>query len=167
MNIEIRPLEVRDAYYSWALRKNDELWKYMQSDSPYPPTLETEIAYNEGVIQRDDIRVFSIFDGDTYLGFISLKCIHDGCCELSYCIMRTEYWGKRVLSSATRKVLEYAFCSLDLDVVVVYVNPDNVASWKNVRNKGFFIVGDSYIEKDVKRLELTKTKWTRLNLLSE
>lgn len=167
MNIQIRPLEVHDAKESWFLRGNDLLWKYMQCDSPYPPTLETELEYNENVISRDDIVVFSIFDKDVYLGYIALKCINDGCCELSYCIMRTDYWGKGVLSNATRQVLKYAFYVRDLDLVVVFVNPDNVASWKNVRNKGFFVVGDSYIAENVKRLELTRTKWKRLNQKSE
>lgn len=167
MSIFIKPLEVRDAHDSWALRKNDALWKYMQCDSPYPPTLETELQYNEDMIRKKDIKVFSIFDSATYLGYISIKCIHDGCCELSYCILRTEYWGKGVLSEATRKVLKYAFLDLDLDIVVVYVNPENIASWNNVRHKGFFIVGDSYIDEKVKRLEITKTRWKRLNLQSE
>lgn len=48
------------------------------------------------------------------------------------------------------------------DMVYLYINPKNVASYRNAINKHFVRVGSSFIKPEVERLEMTRTGWEKV-----
>lgn len=76
--------------------------------------------------------------------------------------MRQDLWGLGIMSKATLLALQYAYGCLKLDLVYLYINPKNVASYRNAINKHFVRVGSSFIKPEVERLEMTRTGWEKV-----
>lgn len=162
MKIEITPITERFAKDSWKLRNNPALWKYMESEAPIPATLESETAYLKAASINPYNDMFAILANGEFVGYITLKNIAYGAAELSYCVMRLDLWGDGVVSCATLLILQYAYEELKLDLVYLYINPKNVASYSNAINKHFVRVGSSFINPEVERLEMTRTGWEKV-----
>lgn len=162
MKIEITPINECFAKDSWRLRNNPVLWKYMESEAPIPATLESETAYLKSVSINQCNDMFAILADGEFAGYITLKNIAYGAAELSYCVMRQDLWGDGVVSCATLLALKYAYEELGLDLVYLYINPKNVASYSNAINKHFVRVGSSFINPEVERLEMTRTGWEKV-----
>lgn len=161
MSVSLKHINMSYAEIMHHLRKDESLWIYMDSDLPLSSTLQDEIDYLKSMQYHPYHRMFAIMYDGIFVGYITLKNIAFGTAELSYCIMDKEFWGKGILSIATLRTLRYAFTILDLDMVYVYVNPENIASYKNVANKRFVRIGSSFIKPEVERLEMTKTGWKK------
>lgn len=162
MNIEIVPMTECFARDSWELRNNPALWKFMESEAPIPATLESETEYLKVASSNPHNEMFAILADGEFAGYITLKNIAYGAAELSYCIMRQDLWGDGIVSHATLLALRYAYEELMLDLVYLYINPKNVASYRNAINKHFVRVGSSFINPDVERLEMTRTGWEKV-----
>lgn len=162
MKIEITPITEHFAKDSWKLRNNPALWKYMESEAPIPATLESETAYLKAASLNPCNDMFAILADGNFAGYITLKNIAYGASELSYCVMRQDLWGDGIVSCATLLALQYAYEELKLDLVYLYINPKNVASYSNAINKHFVRVGSSFINPEVERLEMTRTGWEKV-----
>ena len=162
MNVYITPITEHFAIDSWRLRNNPELWKFMDCDAPFPATLESEIEYLKSASDDPHNDMFAIIANGKFAGYIALKNIAYGAAELSYCIMRQDLWGNGVASRATLLALRHAYEVLRLDLVYLYINPKNVASYRNAVNKHFVRVGSSFIKPEVERLEMTRTGWEKV-----
>lgn len=162
MKIEITPMTEHFARDSWKLRNNPALWRFMESEAPTPATLESETKYLRATSDNPRNDMFAILADGEFAGYITLKNIAYGAAELSYCIMRQELWRKGVASCATLLALRYAYEELRLDLVYLYINPKNVASYSNAVNKHFVRVGSSFINPEVERLEMTRTGWEKV-----
>lgn len=159
MKVKIVPMTEHFAKDSWELRNNPSLWRYMDSAAPFPATLESETEYLKSLQYDSKNEVFAILADGKFAGYIALKNIITGTAELSYCIMRQDLWGKGIVSSATILAVQYAFGELELDMVYLYINPKNIASYSNAINKRFVRAGSSFIKPEVERLEMTRTRW--------
>lgn len=162
MNVEITPIDGHFAKFSWHLRNNPDLWEYMESDAPVPATLESETEYLKNAAIDPKNPMFAILADNEFAGYVALKNVAYGAAELSYCIMRQDLWGLGITSKATFLALRYAYECLRLDLVYIYINPRNVASYRNAINKHFVRVGSSFIKPEVERLEMTKTGWEKV-----
>lgn len=162
MKVEITPMTERFAKDSWRLRNNPALWRYMDCDAPLPATLESETAYLETASKDTHNDMFAIMADGKFAGYITLKNIAYGAAELSYCIMRKDLWSKGIAGKATLLALQYAYEVLGLDLVYLYINPKNVASYRNAVGKHFVRVGSSFIKPEVERLEMTRTGWEKV-----
>mgnify|MGYP005941341193 CR=1 FL=1 len=162
MKVEITPITENFAKESWKLRNNPELWKFMDCDAPLPATLESETEYLKAASNDQHNKMFAVVVDGEFAGYITLKNIAYGAAELSYCIMRQDLWGKGFVSKATLLVLQYAYEELRLDLVYLYINPKNTASYRNAINKHFVRVGSSFIKPEVERLEMTRTGWEKV-----
>lgn len=162
MKVNIVPMTDDFAKDSWMLRNNPELWRFMDSEAPIPATLESETKYLKSAFDDPHNNMFAIIANDEFAGFVTLKNIAYGAAELSYCIMRQDLWGNGIASKATLLALQYAYEELRLDLVYLYINPANVASYKNAINKHFVPVGNSFIKTEVERLEMTRTGWEKV-----
>lgn len=80
------------------------------------------------------------------IGIINLHNVDEVCqsAETSY-ILSPEYWGKGVMTEALKRVLEFAFESLELNYVQADVFAGNTASEKVLKKCGMRLEG---IEKD-------------------
>ena len=159
MLVRIEPISKEHAKYSWHLRQNEEVWKYMKCDSPFPSTLESEEDYYEKMTHDRWDKMFAIIADEEFVGCVKLKNIGNGAAELSYYVLRTDIWGRGIGYKATMECMKYAFEELGLDLVYRYVNPKNKGSWSIAMKQKCVRVGISLINPDVERLETTKTKW--------
>ena len=162
MNVEITPIDEHFAKFSWVLRNNPDIWEYMDSDAPVPATLESETEYLKNAAIDSKNPMFAILADNEFAGYVMLKNVAYGAAELSYCIMRQDLWGLGIMSKATLLALQYAYGCLKLDLVYLYINPKNVASYRNAINKHFVRVGSSFIKPEVERLEMTRTGWEKV-----
>jgi len=80
-----------------------------------------------------------------------------GCCGLRPCNagarvyelgfhLRSKFWGKGIALEAARRVIQYAFDSLNADDIFAGHHPDNIGSKKVLVKLGFVYVGDEYYE---------------------
>lgn len=160
MKVSIRPIEIEDAEVSWRLRSNPKLvWEFMKCDPPLPASLCKEIQFISNVLNDEMTKMFAILADDLFVGWCSLKNIANGAAELSYCIMNIEMRGKGIGTEAVRKVVDYGFCSLGLDLIYRYVDKRNIPSVKMTQGQKFAPVGISYLNENVERFEMTKTGW--------
>lgn len=162
MKIEITPMAERFAKDGWKLRNNPALWKFMKSEAPIPATLESETKYLRAAFNNPRNNMFAILANGEFAGYITLKNTACGAAKLSYCIMRQDLWHKGVVSRATLLILQYAYEELKLDLVYLYVNPKNIASYSNAINKHFVRAGISFVNSEVERLEMTRTGWEKV-----
>lgn len=58
--------------------------------------------------------------------------------------------------------MEIGFEELSLDLLYIWVNSDNIASFRVARSLGFYSVGLSCTNTNVHRLEMTKTVWKEM-----
>lgn len=141
MEVTIRSQRVSDAEYSWRMRKDRELWKYAICETPYTPlSLESETKFYKEQIDHNDCIRFAILVDGVYVGNVFIDRINHsayGYGELHTHILNKNYWGKGIGYECNRLILEYAFRVAKMKGVYQYVNPRNIANWKNALKLGF------------------------------
>ena len=106
--------------------------------------------------QKDNINIdFAITDEkDNWVGTVSLKDINFDKKEAEYAIITSkEVHGKGYSQKATKEILKYAFETLKLDKVYLYVSVNNIRANKFYQKFGFIFdrceknglkIGDTY-----------------------
>nr|WP_317357351.1 GNAT family protein [uncultured Tyzzerella sp.] len=56
-------------------------------------------------------------------------------------VLSKKYWGKGIMTEVVKKILEYAFLNLNLDIISVSHFTDNIASKKVIIKNGFIYEG--------------------------
>lgn len=163
MSIEIKPISKEFAKDTWALRNNPDLWKFTKCDTPLPATLESEEQCYIFLSQSKSNRMFAVVVNGLAVGAVTLKQIGFGTAAIGYYNLRTDLWGKGIMKEAVRKAMRIGFEQLNLDMMYLYINPENIASWNLARSLGFYSIGLSFTDKNIHRLEITKTVWKTTN----
>lgn len=70
---------------------------------------------------------------DTFRPTVNSKC-------LGY-VLSKDYWGKGIMTEVVKKVLEYGFCTLNLDIIAVSHFEDNIASKRVIEKNNFTYEG--------------------------
>jgi diamine N-acetyltransferase len=111
-----------------------------------------ERRYLEGLIASPDDRVFSVFDGEAYVGQCSVNQIYwparNG---RLFLVIRRELQGRGYGSSALRRLVDLAFTELDLHKLWLIVRRDNRDAQSLYLRLGFDFEGvlrDEYRVKD-------------------
>ncbi len=162
MEVKIEPISRKHAKDTWSFRNNPMLWKYTKCDTPLPATLESEEQCYIFRSQSKTNRMYAIITGDSCVGTVSLKQIGYGTAAIGYYNLRTDLWGKGIVKQAVRKAMQIGFEQMNLDMLYLYVNPNNTASWNLARSLGFYSVGLSLTDKNIHRLEMTKSVWKKI-----
>lgn len=165
MEVIIRPQRVSDAEYSWKMRKDKDVWKFAICESPYSPlSLKSETGFYKEQIERSDCIRFAIIADNTYVGNVFIDRINNsayGFGELHTHILNKEFWGKGIGYECNRLILEYAFRIAKMKGVYQYINPCNVAAWKNALKLGFKDIGVSYVRPNVHTFTIKKEQWIK------
>lgn len=161
MKVEIKPISKEFAKDTWSFRNNPMLWKYTKCDTPLPATLESEEQCYIFRSQSTTNRMYAIIYDNHAVGAVTLKQIGFGTAAIGYYNLRTDLWGKGIIKDAVKKVMQIGFEQLNLDLLYIWVNSDNTASWHIARSLGFYSVCLSFTDKNVHRFEMTKTVWKR------
>jgi RimJ/RimL family protein N-acetyltransferase len=156
-SIFLRPLVIADAMTSFQWRNNPEVWKFTPFRPGAPITAEMETKWLSEILLREDQKRFAICLSETerHIGNVQLINIADGEAEFHLFIAEMEYWGKGIGGEATALILDYAFNTLQLDKVVLDVNPENSGAIAIYKKMGFKETGngDRFI-----RMELHRNK---------
>lgn len=165
MEVTIRPQRVSDAELSWQMRKDKEIWKYAICESPYSPlSLESETMFYQEQIECGDCIRFAVLADNIYVGNVFIDRISSsayGFGELHTHILNKEFWGKGIGYECNRLILEYAFRIAKMKGVYQYINPGNVAAWKNALKLGFDDIGISSINSNVHSFGIKREQWIK------
>ena len=162
MEVTIRPQKVSDAELSWKMRKDKDIWKFAICESPYHPlSLESETEFYRKQIERDDCVRFAILSDGIYVGNVFIDNILDGVGELHTHILNKPYWGHGIGYECNRLILDYAFRIAKMKGIYQYINPDNVAAWKNALKLGFKDLGSPAIRPTTHTFTIKKEQWIK------
>lgn len=162
MEVTIRPQRISDADYSWKMRKDKDIWKHAICESPYSPlSLESETDFYREQIERDDCIRFAILADSIYVGNVFIDNILGGTGELHTHILNKAFWGKDIGYECNRLILEYAFRTAKMEGVYQYINPSNIAAWKNALKLGFNDIGTSSVRPNVHIFTLKREQWIK------
>lgn len=139
MEINIRPLEEKDAYVSAKWRNDKEIWKFTGSKPDRKITKKIERKWILEVLQRRNEKRFAICvgSGKKYIGNVQLTDITKKTAEYHIFIGDKKYWGKGIATNVTKKIIDYAFKELNLLQVYLHVNKENLAAIKAYTKCGF------------------------------
>jgi len=143
--IILRKLSVDDAAALSRLADNKNIWDNMRDIFPHPYTLKDAFQFIEMVSSEDPQLTFAIEYDGYFAGMISLikqPDVYRKSAELGFWIGE-EYWGKKIVSTATKKLIDYAVNNLDLNRIFARVFEYNKASMKVLKNNGFIEEGIS------------------------
>lgn len=167
MNIEIKKISPAYAKDTWKFRDNPRLWQYTKCDTPLPATLESERQCYLFRSQSKSNRMYAILYNGMMVGAVTLKQIGFGTAAIGYYNLRTDLWGKGITKEAVRLVMKVGFEELKLDLLYIWVNSNNVASWKLARCLGFYSVGLSFTDTNVHRFEMTRTVYNSMRVINK
>lgn len=165
MEIMIRPQRVSDAELSWKMRKDKDVWKYAICESPYSPlSLESETTFYQEQIESSSCLRFAVLADGIYVGNVFIDRIND-CAhkfgELHTHILNKPYWGHGIGYECNRLILEYAFRIAKMKGIFQYINPSNIAAWKNALKLGFNDIGTSSVRPIVHIFTLKREQWIK------
>lgn len=165
MEVTIRSQRVSDAELSWKMRKDKEIWKYAICESPYSPlSLESETMFYQEQIESSSCLRFAVLADGIYVGNVFIDRIND-CAhkfgELHTHILNKPYWGHGIGYECNRLILEYAFRIAKMKGVYQYINPGNVAAWKNALKLGFNDIGTSSVRPNVHTFIIKREQWIK------
>ena len=140
-SIYIRPLRVNDAKTSFKWRNNPKIWELTGSKPDREITASVEDAWIKSVLKNSNESRFAIciVGSDRYIGNVQLTGITKYKAEFHIFIGEIEYWGKGFGSQATRLILNFAFKSLKLRQVYLFVKVGHTAAIKLYEKCGFVI----------------------------
>lgn len=141
--VYIRPLVLKDAKTSYRWRNDPDIWTYTESKPDRIISPEIEEEWLKGKLSKvGEIRfAICLEENDQYIGNIQLLDIDDDKATYHIFIGEKSFWGKGISQSATKLILTYAFSELNLEKVLLEVNPLNVPAWKAYQKIGFAAVG--------------------------
>lgn len=165
MEVTIRPQRVSDAELSWKMRKDKDVWKYAICESPYSPlSLESESNFYREQIERSDCIRFAVLADNIYVGNVFIDRISHSAHkfgELHTHILNKPYWGHGIGYECNRLILEYAFRIAKMKGVYQYINPNNVAAWKNALKLGFKDLGSLDIRPTTHTFGIKREQWIK------
>lgn len=165
-NVIIERLLPYHAKDTWELRNNSSLWEFTECETPLPATLQSEQqAYLFYTQQKNNMR-YAVMYEDRCVGVVSLKQIGYGTAAIGYYILDKSLHGKGICTEAVKQLMKIGFEELNLDLLYIWVNSDNVPSFRVAQKLGFYSVGLSSTKSCVHRFEMTKAVWrNRINEL--
>ncbi|MDR2235300.1 MAG: GNAT family N-acetyltransferase [Chryseobacterium sp.] len=143
--IVLRKLSADDATALSRLADNKNIWDNMRDIFPHPYTLKDAQQFIGMVAAEDPQMSFAIEYNGHFAGMISLirqPDVYRKSAEIGFWIGE-EYWGKKIVSISTQKLIDYAIKNLDLNRIFARVFEYNTASMKVLKNNGFIEEGVS------------------------
>lgn len=142
MKVIIRPLIPDDATTSWKWRNDPLIWKYTEKRPDRIIIKEIEVEWLKNSLQRKNEHRFAICVGSQmdYVGNVQLTDITGEDAQLHIFIGDRRFHGMGIGTKATRLLLNYAFTTLNLKSVYLYVNPNNEYALKLFKTCGFRII---------------------------
>jgi RimJ/RimL family protein N-acetyltransferase len=125
--IYLRSLVVEDALTSFQWRNNPKIWRFTGSRPDKPVTPEMETAWLRSVLGREDEKRFAIClcEDHRYIGNIYLTHISNNRAQLHIFLGDVQFWGKKRAFEAGWQALDYAFNTLQLELIFMEMHKNN------------------------------------------
>jgi RimJ/RimL family protein N-acetyltransferase len=139
MKVIIRPLTIDHAKTSWKWRNDPSIWKYTGNKPNRPITIKMELEWLRNVLAKENESRFAICVSEemNYIGNVQLTDITEEDAQFHIFIGEKQFHGMGVGTCATKLLLKYAFNTLNLKNVYLYVNSDNIKAIKSYEKCGF------------------------------
>lgn len=139
MQVEIRPLQEKDALISYQWRNNPAIWKYTGSKPNQIITKEIETEWIRNVLARPNEKRFAIMADGRYIGNTYLTEIHNGQAEFHIFIGEQDYWGKGIATLVLDKIIDFSK-AMPLSKLTLEVHQDNIPAQKLYQKAGFIVI---------------------------
>ena len=137
ISVEIRPLELKDAYISVDWRNNTKIWETTVNKPNRLITIDDELNWMRKVLEEKNSERFAIIADNNYVGNVQLTDIKGDSSYFGIFIGNLTFWGKGVGYKATELVLQFGFEKLELNKVHLRVKIENFSAIKIYRKIGF------------------------------
>lgn len=140
MNYTLRKWTAKDRLSLQKHANNPKIAHNLRNSFPYPYTLKDAarfLRYVKDYRNRDFLRAISI-NGEA-VGNIEIhfrEDVYSKSAEIGYWIGE-EYWGKGILTSAVRDMVDYVFQNTDIVRIYAEVYDYNIASQRVLEKNGF------------------------------
>jgi len=136
MQVEIRPLEEKDALISYKWRNNPLIWKYTGNRPDKTITPEIELDWIRKVLKNENEKRFAIIADSTYVGNVYLTNVENHTASFHIFIGEPDYWGKGVATIVLDKIISYSN-KIHLSKLILKVHQDNIPAQKLYKKAGF------------------------------
>lgn len=143
MNFQLRPWKISDLDSLVKYANNKDIAKYMTDKFPFPYAESNGRAFIEFATKDDPIHIFAIdIDGQAVggIGIHPQDDIRRKNAELGYWLAEP-FWGKGIISSAIKQIIDFAFETYDIDRVFACPFGTNIASQKVLEKNHFILEG--------------------------
>jgi ribosomal-protein-alanine N-acetyltransferase len=132
--LTLRQLSTEDGQDIFALRSDAEINKYLGRQASR--TIEEAIHFinkiNDSIKKNDSIYwAITLTNSNVFVGTICLFDFSDETnkCEIGYELL-TNFHGQGIMQEATKKVIDYAFQTLQVKIIEALTHNDNLSSIK-------------------------------------
>ena len=143
MNFKLRSWKISDLDSLVKYANNKDIAKYMTDKFPFPYEDSNGRAFIEFATKDDPIHIFAIdIDGQAVggIGIHPQDDIRRKNAELGYWLAEP-FWGKGIISSAIKQIIDFAFETYDIDRVFACPFGTNSASQKVLEKNNFILEG--------------------------
>jgi RimJ/RimL family protein N-acetyltransferase len=171
--VTIKPLRLADVdnLMTW-VNNPDIIKRFVTFSREKPFTREEELEYIRKSMACPKTHIYSIYDGDLYVGQVGLMSI-DSCsfnARVSCLISSTEHMGKGYATKALTLLLEEAFTKLNMNKLWLQVSVPNHRATRVYRKVGFqpeailkeeYLIDGEFV--DMIRMYILKSHWEETN----
>jgi putative acetyltransferase len=132
---------------AWSLYDLDDLYDYAKNANVGPnagwephASREASLSILKSFIEKDEVWAIVLKENGKAIGSLGLhkdaKRQADNVRSMGY-VLSEAYWGLGLTTEAARRVLDYAFQEMNLDMVSIYHYPFNIRSKRVIEKCGF------------------------------
>lgn len=135
----LRSWQLSDAESLAKHANNFKIARFLTNMFPNPYNRQDAINFINAVKEDDPVKIFAIEVNGEAVGSIGLTPQHDIHCknaELGYWLSE-DYWGKGIMPAAIRAMVEYGFCTFDIERIFARPFGTNPQSRRVLEKAGF------------------------------
>jgi [ribosomal protein S5]-alanine N-acetyltransferase len=139
MNIQLRPLRVKDANDLAQHANNPSVANNLTDQFPHPYKLDNAVHFINKMIQSAPPHVLCIEVDGSLVGAIGIHAQDDvwrNNAELGYWLAEP-FWGKGIMTEAIKNIVEYGFQNFEINRIFARPFGRNIASQRALEKAGF------------------------------
>lgn len=158
MKVSIRKLTIEDANISFLWRKDKEVFQYTDQMNGEDITIEDERQWIKISLEDRNAVYFAIIANNLYVGNIFITDINTKTPYFHIYIGEKTLWNKQIGYKSSSCLMDYAFNTLHLKRLYLYVHKKNIYAKKLYKKLGFYF--DSPYDETWDRLVLENKSLT-------
>lgn len=142
MNVTLRRFEPEDAKKVVQYLEDQEVFRYLSDNLPYPYSLQRGQQFVEAAQENFPLDCAIVVDGEFAgtIGLMEKNDVYRCNMEIGYWLGR-KYWNRGVITEAIRQMCNVAFGQEGITRVYAVVFAENLSSAKALERNGFLLEG--------------------------